>query len=389
MTVIEFARHDLAPPLRLALESHLCRQQGREWESEDVWEYQAAGPSSDKGVRTVPVGEVTVLLAPEREERSALGHLASPSLRYVVRRILLSIPVLVGVVVVTFLLLRLIPGDPARTLLGVHATPAAINALRHQLGLDEPIWRQFWAYVYGLAHGNLGRSIYYQAPVSSVIAPCLPLTAALVLIATFFAIVITVPMAALAATHKERPSDHAVRVFSLMGLGMPSFWLGIILIIIFSVDLHWFPVGGYGTTFWQHVHSLVLPGLCAAFAIVPVLIRSLRVGMLEVLGADFVATARAKGLRAWRVTFVHVARNALIPTLTLLGINIAYLIGGTVVIERVFGLNGLGNAMLNAIDLRDFPVVQGITLIYAVGVIGVILITDLVTARLDPRLRLK
>jgi len=297
--------------------------------------------------------------------------------------------VLVGVVVVTFLLLRLIPGDPARTLLGVHATPAAIKALRHQLGLDEPIWRQFWTYVYGLVHGNLGRSIYYQAPVASVIAPCLPLTAALVLVATFFAIVITVPAAALAATHKEQPSDHAVRVFSLMGLGMPSFWLGIILIIVFSVDLHWFPVGGYGTTFWQHVHSLVLPGLCAAFAIVPVLIRSLRVGMLEVLGADFIATARAKGLRTWRVTFVHVARNALIPTVTLLGINIAYLIGGTVVIERVFGLNGLGNAMLNAIDLRDFPVVQGITLIYAVGVIGVILVTDLVTARLDPRLRLR
>lgn len=315
--------------------------------------------------------------------------LASPALRYVFRRILLSIPVLVGTVVVTFLLLRLIPGDPARTLLGIHAPNSQVQALRRQLGLDEPIWRQFWRYLDGLAHGNLGTSIYYQSPVASVIAPALPLTAALVGVATLFSVVITVPLAALAATRKEGASDHAVRVFSLIGVGMPSFWLGIILIIVFALDLHLFPVGGYGATFWQHVRSLVLPGLCAAFAIVPVLIRSLRVGMLEVLGADFVATARAKGLRPSRVTFVHVARNALIPTLTLLGINIAYLIGGTVVIERVFGLNGLGNAMLNAIDNRDFPVVQGITLVYALGVIGVILITDLITARLDPRVRLK
>ena len=315
--------------------------------------------------------------------------LASPALRYVFRRILLSIPVLVGTVVVTFLLLRLIPGDPARTLLGIHAPNSQVQALRRQLGLDEPIWRQFWRYLDGLAHGNLRTSIYYQSPGASVIAPARPLTAALVGVATLFSVVITVPLAALAATRKEGASDHAVRVFSLIGLGMPSFWLGIILIIVFALDLHLFPVGGYGATFWQHVRSLVLPGLCAAFAIVPVLIRSLRVGMLEVLGADFVATARAKGLRPSRVTFVHVARNALIPTLTLLGINIAYLIGGTVVIERVFGLNGLGNAMLNAIDNRDFPVVQGITLVYALGVIGVILITDLITARLDPRVRLK
>jgi peptide/nickel transport system permease protein len=310
-------------------------------------------------------------------------------LRYVVRRILFSLPVVLGVVVVTFLLLRLIPGDPAQTLLGLHASPAAIAALRHQLGLDQPIWRQFWTYFDGLAHGNLGTSIYYQVPTSSLIASRLAVTGALVLVATIFAIVITVPLAALAAMHQDRASDHAVRMFSLMGLGMPSFWFGIILILLFSVDIHWFPVGGYGTTFWQHLHSLLLPGLCAAIGIVPVLIRSLRVGMLEVLGADYVATARAKGLRPSRVTFVHVARNALIPTVTLLGINIAYLIGGTVVIERVFSLNGLGDLMLNAIDYRDFPVVQGVTLVYALGVIVVILITDLATARLDPRIRLK
>jgi peptide/nickel transport system permease protein len=310
-------------------------------------------------------------------------------LRYVARRVLLAIPVLLGVVIVTFLLLRLIPGDPARTLLGLHASNAAVAALRHQLGLDEPIWSQFWRYFDGLAHGNLGTSIYYQVSTASLISSRLVLTVSLVLIATLFAIVITVPLAAFAATRQDRAGDHAVRIFSLAGLAMPSFWVGIILIGFLAVDVHWFPVGGYGTTFWNHLHSLVLPGFCAAFGIVPVLIRSLRVGMLEVLRADYVATARAKGLRPSRVTFVHVARNALIPTVTLLGINVAYLIGGTVVIERVFALNGLGDLMLTSISNRDFPVVQGVTLVYALGVIGVILITDLLTARLDPRVRLK
>ncbi len=333
--------------------------------------------------------ETVAAQARARAEAPTRRFLTSPGSRYVVRRILFSVPVVFGVVVVTFLLLRLIPGDPARTLLGLHAPPEAIAHLRRQLGLDEPIWRQFWNYADGLAHGNLGTSIYYQVSTASLISPRLGLTGALVLVATVFSVAITVPLAALAAMRQDRASDHAVRLFSLMGLGMPSFWFGIILILLLAVDLHWFPVGGYGTNFWQHLRSLVLPGLTAAIGIVPVLIRSLRVGMLEVLGADYVATARAKGLRSSRVTFVHVARNALIPTVTLLGINIAYLIGGTVVIERVFSLNGLGDLMLNAIDNRDFPVVQGVTLVYALGVIVVILITDLVTARLDPRIRLK
>jgi peptide/nickel transport system permease protein len=321
--------------------------------------------------------------------RPAAGTASNPALRYVVRRTMLSVPVLLGVVIVTFLLLRLIPGDPAVFILGPHATAAQLEALRRQLGLTEPIWTQFWHYLDGLFHGDLGTSIYYQAPVASLVGQRLALTASLVVVATFFSIVITVPLAAHAATHQDRVSDHAIRLFSLAGLGLPSFWLGVILIIFFSVDLQWFPVGGYGTTFWQHLHSLVLPGLCAAFAIVPVLIRSLRVGMLEVLRADFVATARAKGLRPSRVTFVHVARNALIPTVTLLGVNIAYLIGGTVVIEKVFDLNGLGNLMLDAIGFRDFPVVQGIALVYALGVVVVIFLTDLLTARLDPRIRLR
>jgi peptide/nickel transport system permease protein len=305
------------------------------------------------------------------------------------RRLAAAVPVIIGVAIVTFLLLRLIPGDPARALLGIHASPQAVAALRHRLGLDQPIYRQLWSFLVGLAHGNTGTSIYYKVSTSSLIASHAAVTASLIGVATLFSIVITVPLAAIAAARPDRAADHAVRLFSLFGLGMPSFFFGIILIIFFSVDLRWFAVGGWGLSLGDHLRSLVLPGLTAAIAIVPVLIRSLRAGMLEVIESDFVATARSKGLRGSRVLFAHVARNALIPSLTLLGINIAYLIGGTVVIERVFDLNGLGNLMLSAIGVRDFPVVQGVAIVYAIAVVLVNLLTDLVAARLDPRIRLR
>ena len=310
-------------------------------------------------------------------------------LRYAARRLAAAIPVVLGVAVVTFLLLRLIPGDPARVVLGLHASPQQVAQLRRQLGLDEPIYQQLWSFLVALAHGNTGTSIYYKVPVSSLIGAALPVTAWLV--ARLGRVLRRDHRAAgrLAAARQDRPADHAVRVFSLVGLGMPSFFFGIILIIVFAVDLHWFSVGGWGTTPAEHLRSLVLPGLTAAIAIAPVLIRSLRVGMLEVIESDFVAAARAKGLRGPRVLLAHVARNALIPTLTLLGINLAYLIGSTVVVERVFDLNGLGNLMLNAIGERDFPVVQGVTIVYAIAVVAINLLTDLAAAQLDPRVRLR
>ncbi len=169
---------------------------------------------------------------------------------------------------------------------------------------------------------------------------------------------------------------------------MPAFWIGILFIIVFSVNLGWFPVGGWGVTLGDHLRALVLPALTAALGIIPLLIRSLRAGVLDVLKADFVATARAKGLREMRVLFRHVTRNALIPTVALLGLNIAYLIGSTVIVERVFDLNGLGSLMLDAVGNRDFPVVEGVTLVFAVAVVALNLLTDLVSAQLDPRIRL-
>lgn len=307
---------------------------------------------------------------------------------YVLRRLLQAIPVVLGITIVTFFLLRLIPGDPAMTLLGNRGTPAQIAALRTRWGLNDPIWTQFWLFLKQLAHGDTGASLFYQVPTRTLIASRIGVTMSLVAFATLFSVLIAVPLATIAAIRKDRPTDHVIRAVPLVGLGMPSFWVGLVLILVFAVNLGWFPVGGWGDTIPEHIYGLILPGLTSALAIVPLLVRSLRVGMLEVLQADYVATVRSKGVREHRVLLVHVARNAIIPTLTLLGINIAFLIGATVVVERVFQLNGLGSLMLTAISNRDFPVVQGVTFVFALSVVIINLVTDLTAARLDPRIRL-
>jgi len=308
--------------------------------------------------------------------------------RYVARRIASAILVTIGVTVATFLLLHVEPGDPARLVLGQHAPESAVAALRHEWGLDASVPSQFVRFVSSLARGDLGRSYVNQVSSTTLIGQRLGVTAALVAAATLFAVLITVPLAAVAAARKDRPVDHLVRALSVTGLGLPAFWFGIVLIETFALRLHVFPVGGWGSGVGRHLEALVLPGVTASFAIVPILVRSLRVGMIEMLDADFVATARAKGLGELRVLLAHVARNALIPTVTLLGINIAYLIGSTVVVEQVFDLNGLGSLLLHSITDRDFPVVQSVTLVLAAGVVLVNLLTDLLAARLDPRIRL-
>ena len=296
---------------------------------------------------------------------------------------------MLGVTLATFLLLHAAPGSPAQALLGERATPAAVAALNRQWGLSQGLPQQFWHFLTGLLTLRLGNSFFYHTSVASLIGQRIGQTAALVAMATVFAVVITVPLAALAAARRERAADHLVRAATVAGLGMPSFWFGIVLIEVFALHLHWLPVGGWGTTLAGHLQSLLLPSLTAALAIVPLLVRSLRVGMIEVLGADFVATARAKGLREPRILVWTVARNALIPTLTLLGLNIAYLVGSTVVVEQVFALNGLGSLLLDSIINRDFPVVQAVTLVLATSVVLINLATDLAAARLDPRIRLQ
>ena len=296
---------------------------------------------------------------------------------------------MIGVAAATFLLLHAVPGDPAAEVLGQHATRAAVAALRHRWGLDRSLPSQFLRYIGDLVTLRLGDSFVYGVSVTSLIGDRVGETAALVGIATLFAVVITVPLATIAASRQDRLADHTVRGISVLGLGMPSFWFGIVLIEIFALRLRLLPVGGAGSGLGGHLESLILPGLTASFAIVPLLVRSLRVGMLEVLGADFVAAERANGLGELRVLIWHVARNALIPTLTLLGLNIAYLVGSTAVVENVFALNGLGSLLLSSISSRDFPLVQAITLVLAISVVLINLATDLLAARLDPRIRLR
>jgi peptide/nickel transport system permease protein len=302
-------------------------------------------------------------------------------------RLLQMVPVVLGVTLLVFFMVHLVPGDPARTMLGVHATDKAVAFLHHQWGLDRPIVSQYGLFMNRLVHGNLGDSLYYRISTESVIISRLPATLWLLGCAALFSVLISLPLATIAATHKDGLIDQVVRAVPLVGLGMPAFWVGINLILFLALKAHAFPVGGYGEGLTGHLRSMVLPGLTVAIGISPLLIRSLRASMLNVLESEYVVTARSKGLPARRVLVRHALRNAVIPTVTVLGINIGFLVGGTLVIENVFALPGIGSLMLTAIFNRDFPVVQGVTLVFAVLVVLVNLLTDVAYALLDPRVR--
>jgi len=306
---------------------------------------------------------------------------------FVARRLLQLVPVAVGVTIIVFFMIHLIPGDPARTILGIHATPQAIAELHREWGLNRPLVSQYWLFLDRLLHGNLGQSLIYGVPASSLIWSHLPATLWLIVYATVLAIVISVPLAMLAASKRNGVRDQIVRAVPLFGLGMPPFWVGFLLIDAFAVHWRIFPVSGYGTGIGGHLLYLFLPSLTVAIALAPVVIRSLRASMLSVLGADYVTTARSKGVPGSRLFIRHVLRNAVIPAITVLGINIGFLIGGTVIIENVFAIPGVGQLMINSIFQRDFPVVQGVTLVFAVLVVLINLLTDTTYALLDPRVR--
>ena len=304
---------------------------------------------------------------------------------FVGRRLLQLVPVAVGVTIIVFFMIHLIPGDPARTILGIHATPQAIAGLHREWGLDRPLISQYWLFLDRLGHANLGKSLIYGNNTTTLIVQRLPATLWLIVYAAVIAVLISVPLAMIAATRKDGVRDHVVRAVPLLGLGMPPFWVGFLLIYGFAINFKLFPVGGYGSGFLGHLHYMFLPALTVAIALAPVVIRSLRASMLNVLGADYITTARSKGVPGPRLFVRHVLRNAVIPAVTVLGINIGFLIGGTVVIESVFAIPGIGQLMINSIFQRDFPVVQGVTLVFAVLVVIVNLLADIAYAALDPR----
>jgi peptide/nickel transport system permease protein len=304
---------------------------------------------------------------------------------YITRRLLGVIPTAIGITLVTFLLLHLIPGNPAVTLLGLRATPHNVAILQHQLGLDKPLYEQYWLFLSRIVRGNFGNSLYYNSSATGIILGDSAVTIMLVLYAAVLAVIIAIPLAVLAATHKDGLTDQAVRAVPLVGLGMPSAWLAIMLILLLGLKAHAFPVGGYGSGPVGHLYSLFLPALCLALGIAPVLVRSLRSSLIDALEADYVTTARSKGIPERRVLARHAVRNAVISSVSILGLQIAWLISGTVVIETVFGLPGIGALMVNSIYRRDFPVVQGITFILAISVIVINLATDIFRSLLDPR----
>jgi peptide/nickel transport system permease protein len=306
---------------------------------------------------------------------------------FVAQRLLQLVPVAIGVTFIVFFMVHLIPGDPAASILGIHATPRAVAILHQEWGLNRPLPSQYWLFLDRLVHGNLGQSLYYGVSTSSLIMSHLAPTLWLIIYAAVLAVLISVPLAMVAASRRDGIRDHVVRAVPLVGLGMPQFWLGFILIYAFAITLRVFPVSGYGSGFSDHLRSMFLPSLTVAIALAPVVIRSLRASVLNVLSADYITTARSKGIPAHRLFLRHVLRNAVIPAVTVLAINIGFLIGTTVIIEQVFAIPGVGQLMIDSIFQRDFPVVQGVTLVFAVMVILINLLADLAYAALDPRVR--
>ena len=307
---------------------------------------------------------------------------------YVARRLLHLVPVALGVTILVFFMIHLVPGDPARTMLGTHASPERIALLHKEWGLDESLPKQYVKFMQRLAHGDLGNSLFYRVPARELIVDRLPVTLWLIGYGTGLSILIALPLAAIAASRRDAVRDQVVRVVPLVGLGFPSFWVGIMLLLAFGLNMgRIFPVGGYGEGFTGHIRAMFLPALTVAIAISPILIRSLRASLLSVLESDYITTARAKGLPERRVLIRHALRNAVISTVAVLGVNIGYLVGGTLVIEQVFALPGVGQLMINSIFQRDFPVVQGVTLVFAILVVLVYLITHVVHSLLDPRVR--
>ncbi len=292
--------------------------------------------------------------------------------QYIARRLAQMIPVVFGITLVLFFLLRLIPGDPASVMLGERATDEAVARLNHQLGLDQPIYVQYVYFLRQLATLNLGTSIRYQIPVSELLGQRLLVSLSVVAVTLVLTGLIAFPLGILAALKKDSLLDNAVRSVFVVMMLMPSFWVGILLIIFFSVQLGLFPVSGYGDGLLDHLWHLFLPALTIALAISPVLVRALRSSILEALDADYVR---------------HALRNALIPATTLLGLSIGGLMGGTVILEKVFSLPGAGALLIDSIGARDYPVVQAATLIFATLVILINLVTDIVYSFLDPRVR--
>jgi len=309
---------------------------------------------------------------------------------FLAKRLLLMIPVVILVGIFTFLLIRLIPGDPAAQMLGLDAKPQEIEALRRQMGLDQPIYKQFFIWAARVIRGDLGHSIFLNQPVFVAIVEHLECTVSLALLALTYALVVSVPIGILAAVKQNAWQDKLVMGFALFGVSAPSFWLGLVGIFVFAVYLGWFPSQGYemfndGVRQWLWFISL--PALSLGVQTAALIARMTRSSMLEVLRQDYIRTARAKGVREKLVIFKHAFKNGLIPVITVVGMTLGQLLGGAVITETVFSLPGIGQLVITAIRNRDYPMVQGVIMFISMTYVCANLLVDILYGWLDPRIK--
>jgi peptide/nickel transport system permease protein len=309
---------------------------------------------------------------------------------YIIRRLLLLIPVLLIVGVIVFSLVHLTPGDPTSALLGRDATIEQKEALREQLDLNDPIHIQFVEWVSGIVRLDFGDSIFIGKPVTEALLDRAQPTGLLTLYALIFAVVIAIPSGVIAAVRPNSLIDRLLMVMSISGAAIPSFFFGILLILFFAVRLGWLPSGGYedlGDGFGQHMRYMILPSLALGFSSAGLLARLVRSTMLDTLNQDYVRTAYAKGLRERHVVLRHALRNAMIPAMTVVGIMLANMLGGAVVIETVFNIPGMGRLVVQSVTRRDFPIVQAAVLVVATIEVVVMLLIDILYVFIDPRIR--
>jgi peptide/nickel transport system permease protein len=304
---------------------------------------------------------------------------------YIRKRLILMVFVVFGVTIIIFGMVHFLPGDPALILLGDRATTQNVAALHDQLGLNKPMPEQYWQFVSGMVRGEMGTSLQFKQPVREMVLNRIPVTISLTVYAISVAAIVTLVFGLLAAVNKGGVIDQTIRVVFLLILTTPPFWFGILLILVLSLAWKLFPVAGFGNTFQEHVWYLFLPSLALGLPLAAVLIRNLRSQVILTLRSDYVRTARAKGMFERVVLFRHVLRNALMSTVTILGVQFGYLIGGALVIETVFAIPGLGGLLFQSVTSRDYPVVQAITVVTAIMVILVNLAVDVSYSFLDPR----
>ncbi len=302
---------------------------------------------------------------------------------YIVNRLALSVIVIFGVSVLVFSMLHLVPGDPVVVMLSEQSSTQDAQALRHELGLDQPLYVQYGLYVDRVLHGDLGRSIRLRRPVLELIAVRFPNTLQLAVASLGLATMVGVAVGTMSAARRGRVSDYVSMAGALVGVSLPSFWLGLMLIFLFGLRLRWLPIAGNQ----DGLASIVLPAVTLATVPTATIARLTRSGLLDVLGEDYIRTARAKGLRELSVVVNHALRNSIIPVITVVGVQFGVLLGGAIIVETVFAWPGIGRLLIDAVSARDFPLVQGIMLFISVGFVLVNLASDILYAYVDPRIR--